>query len=467
MRPGPVLPTIPRRGPLICLTNFRQCSRSTTRGCGRVGTIYTGCNFSTITPVSVIQGSVIISSSGPCRITTRLFGHCRRRIHSYSVILTGLGSFQNCRPDGSIDFRYNVNCRLNGGLFNCVSSIAQVERHVPGCNRAHRFHSRYNHGTRGFSCPVGLVFSNSVPVFRGDDFRTIMGRVTRTLGWLRRKRTAVGPICRGLRDYLGDIHTGASFRPGVTLVLNSNLKSCTSNVRVISAVSCGRVRNFPVSAIDNRGNQFIFKCIGNIPIIVVRKHIRCCRNCPVASIILPAHLVNVVKTGILFLAGTSNNLGPGFRTNSFVIVRSRVTGFMPDPLVNAGVSRLNPHFPSVDRVCGGTYQRRVFTTTSTLSVPIRGNICIRLANPGCRSPSRIGVYHLVNKSTINVDATYRTVTTGRVKVGIYNVSYVAGVTDKVSGIPLDRVRIGRATSHMTPLFGGLIARSVIQVTTTL
>lgn len=270
-------------------------------------------------------------------------------------------------------------------------------------------------------------------------------------------RGGVGDVCRGLAAYLTDIHRGASFMPRATVILNSKLKSCTRRVGVRAAVSCGSVGNFPASAIPKRGNEFMFKCISDIPIIVVRKEMRCCRKCPVASIILPAHLVKVVNTGGLVLAGTTNNLGASFGPKSFVLVSSRVTATVPDPLVKTGVSRLNRHFPSVDRMCDHEVEGVMGRGTSGLNVGLERKICMRLANPRCRAPTRIEVYGVLKKSTIKVDATYRTLTTHRVKLRIYKVSYVAGLTTKLSSGGLGRGRIRRATSHITGRFARLVA----------
>lgn len=196
-------------------------------------------------------------------------------------------------------------------------------------------------------------------------------------------------ICGGLIAYLRDMEGGVSFGPRMTLVLKSKLKSFTSKVGVRRAVSCARVRKFPISAMGKRGKHFMFNCMRSAPIIVVRKHIRCCRKCGVSSIILPAHLVKVLKTGGVLLAGTTNKYGPSCGTKSFVVVASRVAAKIPDPLVKPGVRRLKAEFPSVDRICDGHLRSIVHGYTTRYNIRVRRNICIRFAKPGCRAPTRV------------------------------------------------------------------------------
>lgn len=250
---------------------------------------------------------------------------------------------------------------------------------------------------------------------------------------------------------------GTSTGPGATVILNSKLNSFTSKLGTTTIVGCTSVPSFPISATPKRGNEFVFTGVTDRRYILVRNEIRLCRNCATTRATIPVELVQLVKTRGLVLAGTTNKVGGGLGPNSFVVVRSRVSDFIPSPLANGGSRSLNIHFPSVDGICSGRLVGLVGSTTTRYKVGVGGNICVRLNNPTFRAGTRVGVYSVLNTSTINVDATARTRTTGRYNFEIYNVDYVAGLTYNLHSIPVASRRMGRANTEATGSFTILVA----------
>lgn len=253
----------------------------------------------------------------------------------------------------------------------------------------------------------------------------------------------------------GFLRRGNLLRPRFNLVLNSNLNRLTRRVASTVTVPCRRVPCFPVSAIRKRGNRLICKGLDKGGIVTVRKHFRFCRKCKLRTIAFPVEMVGRLNIRSLTLAGTTNNVDCTFAPKSLVLVASRVGLANRGPLVKPGSPRRKPHFASVDRTCSTRCRTGVGRITSRVKLSLGRNICLKLANPACRAPTRVQVYHMLKTSTINVSAIPRTVITHRTNLHVFNVSYVAGLTSNVR-TALGRRRIIRAAAQIGRAFGALL-----------
>lgn len=214
-----------------------------------------------------------------------------------------------------------------------------------------------------------------------------------------------------------------------------------------------------MSAMRKRTNGLVFKGLNNGSVVTVRNEFRFCRKCGVGRMAFPRHIVFRLNVRALFMDGTSNNVGPGFRVNSLVIVSSRVGFFPRRPLHNGGFPA-NPHFPSVRRTCSGRLHGLTSRVTGRGSVPIRRNMCINIRNPAFRAPTRCHVCQVLNNSTMNVDAIPRMVITHRYNVGMFNVDVVASLNNFSIPMRMDRRRMRVTTGTTRPGVARVVQRVV-------
>ncbi len=259
-----------------------------------------------------------------------------------------------------------------------------------------------------------------------------------------------------LKACLAAVRERTDFVPEAALVLGSGLGGFAERVRPVCALPYGDIPGFPVSTAPGHAGQFLFGYVEDTPVAVMQGRVHLYEGYSCADVALPARLLRLMGTKILFLTNASGGIRADLAAGDLLLLTDHISCFVPNPLLGPNPDALGERFPDCTEVYDAALRRLLRAAAERNGIPLREGVYAQLTGPSFETPAEIRMLAALGADAVGMSTVVEAIAARHCGLRVCGVSCVANKAAGLSPTPLSSEEVLAAANAAAPRFQKLV-----------
>ncbi len=250
------------------------------------------------------------------------------------------------------------------------------------------------------------------------------------------------------------------FVPKVAIVLGSGLGDYAQQIQVVTEVEYSEIEGFPVSTVPGHAGRFIFGYVDGIPVVCMKGRVHYYEGYDIADVVLPARLMKLLGTEILFLTNAAGGVNTSFHAGDLMLIRDHIAVFAPNPLIGPNMEELGTRFPDMSTVYDKDLQQIIRETAKDNGIFLQEGVYTQLTGPSFESPAEIRMLRTLGCDAVGMSTVVEAIAANHMGMKICGISCICNLAAGMTKNPLTHEEVQEAADGAAPGFKKLVTESV-------
>ena len=253
------------------------------------------------------------------------------------------------------------------------------------------------------------------------------------------------------------------FEPKIALVLGSGLGPLAETMDVEMKVPYGEIPGMPVSTVPGHQGQFLFGCIGGVPVVCMQGRLHYYEGYDVHDVVLPTRIMGLLGAKVLFLTNAAGGLDPDMETPSLMVIRDHMMFMFPNPLVGPNLDELGPRFPDMTNVYEPAIREIFFRIGAKLDVPMSEGVYCQLTGPTFETPFEVKLLGSLGAGVVGMSTACEAAAARHMGMKVCGISCITNKGAGITGEPLTHEEVVEAGNRIGAKFSQLVAACIPEI----
>jgi purine-nucleoside phosphorylase len=273
----------------------------------------------------------------------------------------------------------------------------------------------------------------------------------------------------------GFVHSRATVRPRVAIILGSGLGSFASQVEGATAIPYSEIPHFPVSTVQGHSGKLVLGTIGGVPVAVMQGRVHAYEGYAMSEVTFPMRVLGLLGCTTLIVTNAAGGIRPEIPQGSLVAITDHInlTG------TNAALGPNEPRFTVTtepaqrffDMSTAYTPRLRALAHAEAArqSIPLHDGVYLAVLGPSFETPAEIRAFRTLGADLVGMSTVHEVIVARHMGIEVLGLSLVTNLAAGVAapGRTAETIHheevmeIGRRTeAHFTSLLVALIPQLI-------
>lgn len=253
------------------------------------------------------------------------------------------------------------------------------------------------------------------------------------------------------------------FEPHIALVLGSGLGPIAQTMDVKVRVPYSGIDGMPVSTAPGHAGQFLFGCVGGVPVVCMQGRLHYYEGYDVHDVVLPTRIMALLGAKTLFLTNAAGGVDPTWEPPTLMVLSDHVLFSVPNPLIGPNIEELGTRFPDLSHLYTPAIRAILLRKGREMGLPMQEGVYAQFSGPSYETPAEVRILGQLGVGAVGMSTAVEAIAAGHMGMKVCGISCITNKGAGLSRKELNHAEIVEMGEIIGERFSALVTAALPEI----